>query len=235
MTISSSRTRELDINTIVKRAMQLGGLMEPGASTSDPLYGPKRELAMDLLDTICKSLQNEAVIDRHVLRATVAVVGGVSTPLTLSTSAMTLLGKAMYVVTGEVYETPVRILSIDEYHVIGDKTIQARPSTGYFARQPTPTLTLWPVPEDSGTLTYEYHTLVADVSVSTDTLDFERHWEQFFIWELAHQLLFSSGIGLERVSYARSQAQAKLETAKAYSRSPQDLRFRVTHKTPWTR
>jgi hypothetical protein len=91
------------------------------------------------------------------------------------------------------------------------------------------------VPDENGTVTYEHHMLVADVSLETDTLDFERHWQQFFIWELAHQLLFASGVALDRCSYANKRAQEKLETAKSYSRSHQPLRFTVGHKTGWSR
>lgn len=234
MTIAATRTRELDINAIVKRAMQLAGFMEPGASVTDPLFGPKREMAMDFLDTICKSIQNEAIIDRHVTRATAAVTASSAT-VTLSTSTMMLLGMVMFAPTGDTYETPIKVLSIDDYQNIGDKTAEGTPSMAYFARQPTPTLTLWPVPDANGTVTYEYHTLAADVSLETDTLDFERHWSQFFIWELAHQLLFSSGVDLDRCSYADKRAKEKLETAKSYSRSHQPLRFRVSHPTQWRR
>lgn len=232
MTIAATRTRELDINSIVKRAMQLGGLMEPGASVTDPLFGPRREMAMDFLDTICKSIQNEAVIERHSTRSTAAVTAASAT-VTLSTSTMMLLGMVMFTPTGQTYESPIRVLSIDEYQVIADKTITGTPSMAYFARQPVPTLTLWPVPDVNGTATYEYHTLAADVSLATDTLDFERHWSQFFIWELAHQLLFASGVALDRCSYADKRAKEKLETAKAYSRSHQPLRFSVSHPTGW--
>lgn len=233
MTINASRTREFDIERIVKRAMQRAGLMEPGASTTDPLYGPRREMAMDALDEICKSVQNEAVIDRHVTRATAAVTASVAS-VTLSTSTMMLLGNVMFMPTGETYESPIRVLSIDEYHAIGDKTTEGTPTTAYFARQPTPTLTLWPVPDANGTVTYEYHTLAADVSLATDTLDFERHWTGYFIWELAHLLSFSSGVSLDRCSYADKRAKEKLETAVAYSRSMQPLRFQHRHLTPWS-
>lgn len=234
MTISASRTRELDISAIVKRAMQTAGLMEPGASTTDPLFGPRREMAMDMLDSICKSIQNEAVIDRHVVRTTAPVLATIAS-VTLSTSTMMLLGNVMFAVTGETYETPLRVISVDDYNNIGDKTTDGRPSVAFFNRQPTPTLTLWPVPDANGTVTYEYHTLAADVSLETDTVDFERHWSQFFIWELAHQLLFASGVDLDRCSYARKRAGELLETAKAYSRNHQELRFVTTHRTPWSR
>lgn len=233
MTISASRTRELDISTIVKRAMQTAGLMEPGASTVDPLFGPRREMAMDMLDSICKSVQNEAVIDRHVVRTTAAVTAASAT-VTLSTSAMMLLGKVMFAETGETYESPIQVVSTDDYNNIGDKTTTGTPSVALFNRQPTPTLTLWPVPDANGTVTYEYHTLAADVSLETDTLDFERHWTSFFIWELAHQLLFASGVALDRVGYARKRAETLLETAKAYSRNHQSIRFVSNHKTPWS-
>lgn len=212
--------------------MQLAGLMEPGASTTDPLFGPRREMSMDFLDTICKSIQNESVIERHVVRATAPVTSGVVT-VTLSTSTMMLLGSVMFAPTGQTYETPVRVLSIDEYQNIGDKTISGMPTAAYFARQPVPTLTLWPVPDSNGTVTYEYHTLAADVSLETDTLDFERHWSQFFIWELAHMLLFASGVALDRCSYADKRAKEKLETAKSYSGNHQPLRFTVSHPTGW--
>ena len=153
MTIAATRTRELDINTIVKRAMQQAGMMEPSGNTSDPLFGPRREMALDMLDTICKDIQTSAVIARHVILQSAAVTSGSNT-VTLSTNTMALMGSvAMFKETGQNVEIPVRIVGLDDYMQITDKTASGWPSIGYHARQAAPTITLWPVPDRNGTLT----------------------------------------------------------------------------------
>lgn len=234
MTIAVTRTRELDINTIVQRSMQLAGLMSPQQSTSDPAFAPQRTMAVDFLELICKGVQGGAVIERHVVRQTAAVTA-LSATVTLATSAMTMVGTAMFTETGFTEETPVNFIDLQTYQAIPEKTLTGRPAQGYFARQPIPTVTLWPVPDVNGTLTVVSHILSADVSNASETIDFERNWTDYFVWELAHYLSVSAGMPKQDCGYMRSRAEEKLEICKRYSKSNVAVQMRYSHRTPWSR
>jgi hypothetical protein len=234
VTIAATRTRELDINTIIARAMQLAGLMNPQQSTSDPTFAPYRAMAVDFLETICKEVQNGAVIERHSVLQTATVTAG-NAVVTLSTSAMTMLGAASFKETGSDIELPVALVDLATYHAIPEKTLTgSEPSLGYFNRQPTPTITLWPVPDTNGTLTVQAHILAADVSNVADTLDFERHWTGFFMWELAYWLSTSGSMPLQDRAALRAEAISRLDKATAYSKSMVPTQIRFTHRTGWS-
>jgi hypothetical protein len=164
-----------------------------------------------------------------------AAVTALNATVTLATSAMSMLGMAMFTETGFTEELPVMFIDLQTYQAIPEKTLTGKPAQGYFARQPTPTITLWPVPDVNGTLTVQSHILAADVSNASETLDFERLWTAFFMWELAHQLAVSAGLDKADCGYLRSQAEKKLEVAKRYSKSNVPVQMRYAHKTPWSR
>lgn len=234
MTIAATRTHELDINTIIRRAMQLAGLMNPQQSTGDPTFAPYREMALDFLETICKGVQAEAAIERHVVLQTCAVTASNAT-VTLDVSAMAMLGTAMFTQTGDTIGVPVTIVDLATYQAIPDKTVTSDyPSMALYNRQPVPTLTLWPVPDTGGSLVVQAHILAADVTDATKTLDFERHWTPFFMWELAYYLSTSGTMALPDRMALRAEAKGHLETAKAYSHSLLPVQVRFGHKTPWT-
>lgn len=234
MTIAATRTRELDINTIVQRSMQLAGLMSPQSSTSDPSFAPQRTMAVDFLELICKGVQGGAIIERHIVRQTAAVTA-LSATVTLATSAMSMIGMAMFMETGFTEETPVTFIDLQTYQSIPEKTLTGKPAQGYFARQPTPTITLWPVPDVNGTLTVQSHILSADVSNAADTLDFERLWTDYFVWELGHYLSVAAGLAKTDCGYMRARAEEKLEICKRYSKSNAPTQMRMAHRTPWSR
>ncbi len=234
MTIAATRTHELDINTIIARAMQLAGLMNPQQSTSDPTFAPYRQMALDFLETICKSVQGEAVIERHVVLQNAPVTAGNAT-VPLSTSSSAMLGAAMFLQTGDTIAVPVTLVDIATYQAIPEKTSTSDyPSMGYYQRQPAPSITLWPVPDTSGTLTVQAHILAADVQDPTKTLDFDRNWTAFFMWELAYWLSTSGTMPIAERMALRAEARNLKEVAIAYGHSllPQQIRF--GHKTPWS-
>jgi hypothetical protein len=233
MTISATRTRELDINTIIRRALNLAGLANPQQSTSDPTFAPQREMALDFLETICKETQNVAVIERHTVLQSAPVLAASDT-VTLATSAMSMLGKAMFNATGDTEQSPVVFIDLDAYHGIPDKTTTGTPSMAYFDRSAAPIIKLWPVPDENGTLVVQSHILAADAKSASDTLDFERHWTGFFMWQLAYYLSTAGTMPMAGRMQLASEAKDRLEAAAAYSRPLLPTQIHMAHKTGWT-
>jgi hypothetical protein len=226
MTISASRTRELDINRICALAFQIAGLMNPNESTTAPQFSAKLATAMDFLDTICKRIQSYVRMERHTTRATAAVTATVATA-NLSSSANSVVGDLMFKATGSDVETPVVQISLETYHAIMDKASVGTPVQAYISRQPTPVATLWQVPSESGTLAYLQHVLAADVSVGSETVDFERHWTAYLMWELAAWLSMGAGGAKQRA--IQEKADNLLAEAASYSASQRPIQLRVVH------
>lgn len=228
MTISATRTRELDINQICASAFEIAGLKNPVESTTAPQFAAKLASAMVFLDTICKRIQSYVRMERHTTRATAAVTATVAT-VNLSSSANSVIGDLMFKVTGSDLETPVCQIALETYHAILDKTSVGTPVQAYISRQPTPVATLWQVPSESGTLAYLQHVLAADVSVASETVDFERHWTAYLIWELAAWL--SMGAGGVKQRAIQEKADSLLTEAASYSASQRPIQLRVVHRS----
>lgn len=235
MTVSTTRTLEFNIDTIVKTAYQLAGLADDMSSTSDPWYAARRSKGMTLLEVICKELQGVAFIERHQTRFNATAIAG--NPVASFGSFDDMLTNAamfaMYEETGSDTQLPINIVSNATYEAIINKDEEGTPSLMYFDRL-NKTAYLWPVPYIGGTLSMLSLRLTADVKNASDTLDFERHWTGFFVWELAHQLAMSGGISLDRVAYLGGKAEGKKKDAIAFSSNLAPLQMHMGHRTPWT-
>lgn len=90
------------------------------------------------------------------------------------------------------YDLPCSQWSRDTYAAINAKTQLGRPSTSYFfEKKLTPTLTMWPVPNNSTDhLTIYRHRQPQDVGALTQQLDIPQRWIDGFIWLLAARLCF---------------------------------------------
>lgn len=90
------------------------------------------------------------------------------------------------------YDLPCSAWNRDTYAVLNDKTQQGRPATSYFfEKKLTPTITLWPVPNnDNDHLLIYRHRQPQDVGSLTQQLEIPQRWLDGFIWLLAARLCF---------------------------------------------
>ena len=82
-------------------------------------------------------------------------------------------------------------LSAYEYAAVPNKTLEAVPTSYWYNRQITPTVTMWPVPDDAATYTLNLRILsqVQDASLSSGaTLDMPYRFLDVFVAGLAHRL-----------------------------------------------
>ena len=91
-----------------------------------------------------------------------------------------------------VYDIPCTQWNRDTYAAINAKNQQGRPSTSYFfEKKLTPTLTMWPVPNNSTDhLTIYRHRQPQDVGSLTQTLEIPQRWLDGVIWLLAAKIGF---------------------------------------------
>lgn len=234
MTINPGRTRELDIETIVLRALQLAGLVSAGESTSGTSYTQKRAMALDYLDVILKDIQSRSLLSMHIVRTELAVLTGTSSA-TLATSTLACIGDAYWKPSGSNIETLIKQMALDTYMQISDKTTTGSPQMFYAQKSATGiTIKLWPVPAEDGTLAYQEHRLIADGDEPQYTVELERHWTKYLMWELAHYVATASSLPEATVAILSNKASAAMDTAKAASRPAVPFQVRLNHRTQWS-
>lgn len=82
-------------------------------------------------------------------------------------------------------------LSASEYDALPKKTLEAPPQSYYCQKNITPTVTVWPVPDDAATYTLKLRlmTQIQDASqVSGTTLDLPYRWLDVYVAGLAYRL-----------------------------------------------
>lgn len=95
-------------------------------------------------------------------------------------------------VVSVTYDLPCSAWNRDTYAVLNSKSRQSRPSTNYFfEKKLSPTITLWPVPNnDDDHLMIYRHRQPQDVGSLTQQLEIPQRWLDGLIWLLAARLCF---------------------------------------------
>ena len=235
MTINPSSTAEFDIAGVIRMAYRLAGLMSPNESLSAPDWTARSAMAAEFIETITKSLQPGAIIARHVSFTTIAIVAGTGS-YTVPSNVLTYIGNGAFKETGEDIESPVSPIDREAYQALADKTTSGLPRIYYLHRMAaTQTLYVFPVPEQSGTLTMQTHRLIADSNVTSYTPDLERHWTMWLVYELAHLLSMANSIPLPECSRLRGLAEIEFDKCKGYSKQSEPVMVRMGHGVGWGR
>jgi len=98
------------------------------------------QMTVTAINTTTKVLTVTRASNSTTAVAHTAAVGGVSTRIFLTSSVA---------ITGVTSDLPVSRVSRTEYLAIPSKTTNGRPTQFYYNRQTTPTVSLWPSPDDA--------------------------------------------------------------------------------------
>lgn len=238
MTISTSIGRELDVDVIVRRSYQLAGLIPAEQGTSGPNWAQRSALGRDLLETIVDEIQTEGVFARSVSMTTVALTSGTYT-YTLPSTVFDCVENGSYIAASEsdltkaTAETPVIQKDREAWQVLGSKAATGRPIMFWTDRSVFPIqVNLWPIPNEAGHIRFQTQRLLSDVEDSNVTVDLERYWVQYLLWELAHHL--ASAMSQPDAKCMRLQATAAQKRARAKAQSNQSVPSQIylDHPTP---
>jgi len=91
-----------------------------------------------------------------------------------------------------VYDLPLTPWNRDAYMALNNKSQVGRPSTNYFfEKKLTPTLTIWPVPNNElDHLSLYIHRQSQDIGTLTQQIEIPQRWLDGIIWLLAARLCF---------------------------------------------
>jgi hypothetical protein len=119
-------------------------------------------------------------------------------------------------------------ISVSTYATIPNKLTQARPIQVYIDRlSPTPTITVWPVPDNVQTYTFVYWRLrrIEDAGNGVNTMDVPFRFLPCMIAGLAAYLSLKVPGGLERNQMLQAQYDAAWELAAGEDREKAAVRF----------
>lgn len=214
MTVASTSTRELDITTLLQRAYQLATMMPIEQGASGAQWEARAAFGRDMLEMTVDNLQAEGLLTRDVETYDVTLTDGTAA-YTLPATTIRVVGNAMYQSASGQPWFPVRAMDREEFLAIADKTSEGSPTRYYQARTGTVVLNLWQIPDTTGaTLRVQRQKLLADNNVGTATVDLERSWSKYLLWELAHHFAVSGGIEVQRCGYLHSKATDILKVCK---------------------
>ena len=128
-------------------------------------------------------------------------------------------------------DTPVFPMARDEYAEIPDKTTEGLINRFYFAReQVTPTITLWPVPENSTDVLHYYRMRrIQDVGVASNTLDIPSRWHEALAAGLAAKLAVK--YATDRIGPLTGLAKSQFDLAKQEDRERTPTTMTVKYTT----
>jgi hypothetical protein len=222
LTISTSRTNELTLGQIVKTAYVQAGL----SPIEQSINQARSAHALLLLDTIMKGVQDEGIYARSVAFQTITLTVGTYV-YTMDPDVLDVVGIGMWISADQAgsptaaNELPVKDVLRDTWQTQTSKDAEGRPIQYYCHRaEAIPQVWIWPKPsasEDGSLIRFQVHRLKADTSDANATADAERYWQQFLIYELAHQLSLGAQKALDRTQYLSSIAQNQKRLAKMYS------------------
>lgn len=97
-----------------------------------------------------------------------------------------------FYLASKIYDLPMTQLNRDEYAQQPNKTFQQRPCTNfYFDKTVSPSLTLWPTPNNGyDQLSVWRHRFVEDVGSLTQQIEVPQQWMEAVIWMLAARLAY---------------------------------------------
>lgn len=240
MAVATTSTRELDVTQICLAAYKLAGLMPNEAGAAGVQWDRRTPFAKDLLQTILDELSSEGVFARAVSFLNLTLVSGTYI-YSLPASVFDVIENGAYIAASETditkasSETPVVQRDRETWQTMSAKAAASRPVIFFTDRDANPIqVRLWPIPDEAATIRFQCHRLLADVTDGNATVDLERFWQQYLMWELAHQLAVSAN-KLEHAQYLSAQAATKKERAKAQANQGTSSYMYLDHETAWNR
>ena len=136
-------------------------------------------------------------------------------------------------------DTPVRIISVDEYNQMSSKTLAPAPpvSISYQPDITTGVISVYPLPDaysiSNTTLYIRYHRPFQDFNATADTPDFPSHWDLPLVFHLALALSPDYGVPMQDKKDLKGLADMYTEMAQAqdYENAP----FNIYPDTSYSR
>ncbi len=227
MTTSATQTTNRTRDQIITRALRICNAIGQGETPSSTAVTE----AADALNALCQEWNADGMpLWQHVQYSLLPISGTATYSIytgsaDLNSAAPLRVYQAWFHNTSTDVDSPIMLITRQEYNLIGDKTAAGFPNQFlYIPPQeiqalgvPVGTISLYPVPDATFAAGYTVRFVgqkgVDDFSSSGDTLDFPQYWINAVIWGLADQLSYEYGLGLSERAMIGKKAQHHKEIA----------------------
>jgi hypothetical protein len=238
MTASTTRATQRTVAQLIENAYRVAGLMSIEEGTGNQNWPQKLSFGMTLLDTLLDEVQVYGVYARQTILEDTSLTEDDYT-YTMNDYVLDIVGDGMYIdadqtdLTKASGETVVRQIRREEWHRISSKDAKGRPSLFFYDRA-LQEAKIWPIPDEDGTIRFQIYRFMSDAYEGGATLELRQYWDQYLIWELAHQLATSGQLSVERCSYLNKRSKEKKDYARAWANQHPDVQVQIEHSTPWS-
>lgn len=223
MTISTTPSTPISINTLILLANKRAGLLPVEAKLNGANMTPKLEHGRQLLDLIMDGLATEGFMARTMGFYDLAIVAGQNT-YTLPDSILDVHEDAMFVpsenpdtvhTTGELVCKQVDLSTWQSLTTKGSTS--TRPQLyAAFRSGATVLLRFWPVPSEVGVMRLKTVRLLGGNADGTSSPDLHRYWYDALIWCLAYYLAVDGSMPAEKIAFLSQMSEQKKKACIKY-------------------
>ena len=220
MSLSGTTSFNLDLAEILEEAAERCGME---LRSGYQFKTARRSLSLLLLD-----FANKGINLWTVQEGTIPLVAGTTT-YNLPTDTVDLIEHVIRTGSGTTQsDLSISRISVSTYATLPSKTNTGRPVQCYINRQsPTPTITLWPVPDDSQSYTLVYWRLrrLQDAGTGGTDQDVPFRFLPALIAGTAYHMALKTPEGMARLPMLKAQYDETLADAMAEDRDRSAVRF----------
>ena len=219
MATSGSTDFSIDRDGLISGALRIIGVLDPESGTANATQITN---GAEALNMIVKALHSDGMPLWAIKSKTITLVADQAgyTPTGLSISRpLKIVAAYRSDITGtDEVDTPMEIITRDEYIQLGNKATNGPPILLYYDPQLTSALAtvyVYPTPDTTVATNYNvkiyYQRPFEDFDASTDTPDFPQEWYSTLKWKLAAELAFEYGVPGSRIDRIIEKAEMEHE------------------------
>lgn len=235
MPIASTNDYSPTIDTIVKDAMVMTGLMNTQQTVGDHQHKDNASYCRRRLADIVDELLASGVILRWAEFRTFLSVDG-QQEYDLGADVQDVLSSLTFRPSGSQAETHIKQVREEDWLRLSNKKATGVPVLALIYRAADPLTTrLWPLPtEDDAVITYLAHVKAADVDDGSKLLDMPPYWRNYITLRVASAFALSQSkeqSGMQLLALAERQFARNLNKSQGRA----SVQATVGHRTGWGR
>lgn len=207
-------------NEIIERAYRIIGKFSLGDVLSAEMY----QQGIIALNSMIKSWQSKHVFLWTLKEFTQTLTAGQASYSLASTDPAVYAIDRAYLRINNI-DNPCDVASYRQYVDIPDKTSPGDPTIVALNGQITPTLYVWPVPQQTRTLYYTGIVKLKDFDTAAGNADFPVRYLEAITFGLAHKLSFEYGLPVQQQREIERQYQSEFGEAKSGERERAEYEF----------
>jgi len=217
MATSGTATFDLDIADLIEEAYERAG--------TEVRSGYDLRTARRSLNLLSNEWSNRGVNFWTIEETTVAVTASDS-DIVLESDTIDVLDASWRTGTGTDQQDRILTrMSVNEWNATANKNTTSLPSRYWINRTLTPTMYLWPVPVDAGTLVYYKMRRIEDSGAYTNTFDIPPRFLPALVSGLAFYLAQKKPELVNRLSFLKQEYEEQYRLASEEDRERASLRL----------